>query len=169
MKEIALYACEVAEGAIGAAFIQQLASIIGANVAASGSKVGHHSLGGSWDLAVQTGAVTTPLLIDPEVVAHYVGILADSQLSPTSNANSADYDAVLAGLMASNSLLNSVAHSSNYWTIFDTAFGSNYKQTLAALLQQQWQAGDFSSLPTIQVLDSGMGLGQPHTFLNISP
>ena len=29
----------------------------------------------AWDLAVQTGAVTTPLLIDPEAIANYHGVL----------------------------------------------------------------------------------------------
>ncbi|MFN7715480.1 MAG: DUF4347 domain-containing protein, partial [Pseudanabaenaceae cyanobacterium] len=75
VTEIALYACEVAADATGQDFVRQLAAVTGANVAASASKVGNSALGGSWDLAVQTGAVTTPLLIDPEAVANYQGIL----------------------------------------------------------------------------------------------
>ncbi len=50
--------------------------------------------------------------------------------------------------------LNTVAQSPDYWTILDHAFGANYNKTLATTLQQQWQAGDFSALPTIQILDS---------------
>ena len=50
--------------------------------------------------------------------------------------------------------LNVVAQSPDYWTILDTVFGANYDQSLATTLQQQWQAGDFSTLPTIQILSS---------------
>ena len=50
--------------------------------------------------------------------------------------------------------LNAVAQSPDYWTIFDTVFGSNYNSTLATTLQQQWQTGDFGALPTIEILSS---------------
>lgn len=50
--------------------------------------------------------------------------------------------------------LNAVAQSPDYWTILDTAFGTNYNSTLATTLQQQWQTGDFSALPTIEILSS---------------
>jgi hypothetical protein len=50
--------------------------------------------------------------------------------------------------------LNAVAQSPDYWTILNTAFGINYNTTLAATLQQQWQTGDFSALPPIQILSS---------------
>jgi hypothetical protein len=50
--------------------------------------------------------------------------------------------------------LNAVAQSPDYWTILNTVFGTNYNSTLATTLQQQWQAGDFSALPTIEILSS---------------
>ncbi len=77
VTEISLYACDVAASATGQEFVHQLAAITGANVAASVSKVGHSALGGTWNLAVQTGAVTTPLLIDAETLGNYVGVLPE--------------------------------------------------------------------------------------------
>jgi hypothetical protein len=50
--------------------------------------------------------------------------------------------------------LNAVAQSPDYWTILNTAFGANYNQTLAQTLQSQWQAGDFSALPPVEILSS---------------
>ncbi|MFN5855906.1 MAG: DUF4347 domain-containing protein, partial [Pseudanabaenaceae cyanobacterium] len=79
VTEIALYSCEVAAGAAGQQFIRELAAITGANVAASASKVGHSDLGGTWDLAVQTGAITMPLLIENEALVNYTGLLGDTQ------------------------------------------------------------------------------------------
>jgi hypothetical protein len=59
-------------------------------------------------------------------------------------------------------LLNAVAQSPDYWVILDSVFGSNYNSTLAASLQQQWQAREFEGLPKIEILDgevSGHGNG----------
>jgi hypothetical protein len=75
VDEISLYACEVASGATGRDFVKQLAVVTGASVAAATTKVGNRDLGGTWSLAVQTGAVTTPLMIENDVLASYAGIL----------------------------------------------------------------------------------------------
>ncbi|MEA5579089.1 cadherin-like domain-containing protein [Anabaena sp. UHCC 0451] len=40
------------------------------------------------------------------------------------------------------------------WNLFDTAFGTQYDRTVAVTLRSQWQAGDFSQLPQIEILDS---------------
>ncbi|MBD2445549.1 DUF4347 domain-containing protein, partial [Dolichospermum sp. FACHB-1091] len=75
VDEISLYACEVASGATGRDFVKQLAVVTGARVAAATTKVGNYALGGTWSLAVQTGAVTTPLMIENNVLANYAGVL----------------------------------------------------------------------------------------------
>jgi hypothetical protein len=64
VEEISLYACEVASGATGGDFVKQLAVVTGARVAAATTKVGNRALGGTWSLAVQTGAIATPLMIE---------------------------------------------------------------------------------------------------------
>lgn len=52
IEEIALYACEAANGEQGTSFILDLSDATGATVAASATKVGSSDLGGTWDLVV---------------------------------------------------------------------------------------------------------------------
>jgi len=42
----------------------------------------------------------------------------------------------------------------NFWNLFDSAFVKQYNHTVAATLRSQWQAGDFSQLPKIEVISS---------------
>ena len=79
LNEISLYACEVALGVTGRDFVKQLAVVTGAKVAAATTKVGNSTLGGTWNLAVQTGMVATPLAIANDVLANYTGLLAATQ------------------------------------------------------------------------------------------
>jgi uncharacterized repeat protein (TIGR01451 family) len=48
--------------------------------------------------------------------------------------------------------LTSFANLSNFWSLFDTAFGSSYDSATAATFKSQWQNQDFSQLPTIEVI-----------------
>jgi len=75
--EILLYGCSVAAGAAGAAFVNQLESVLGATIAASSTPVGNAARGGNWELDVKTGAVAAPLAFQPEVLACYAGVLLD--------------------------------------------------------------------------------------------
>ncbi|MCM0593060.1 MAG: Calx-beta domain-containing protein [Gloeotrichia echinulata DEX184] len=40
----------------------------------------------------------------------------------------------------------------NFWNLFETAFGTEYNHTVAANLRSQWQAGDFSQFPKVEVI-----------------
>ncbi|XHR85236.1 MAG: beta strand repeat-containing protein [Gloeotrichia echinulata GP01] len=40
----------------------------------------------------------------------------------------------------------------NFWNLFETAFGTQYNHTVAANLRSQWQAGDFSQFPKVEVI-----------------
>ncbi|MBK1990921.1 hypothetical protein A0J48_026000, partial [Sphaerospermopsis aphanizomenoides BCCUSP55] len=44
----------------------------------------------------------------------------------------------------------------NFWQVFDTAFGTQYDHSAAEILRLQWQAGDFSQLPEIEIIDSSI-------------
>ena len=57
--DILLYGCEVAKGAIGQEFIEQLSLLTGADVAASTTLTGAPELGGDWMLDAQIGAIQT--------------------------------------------------------------------------------------------------------------
>ena len=60
--DLMLYGCKVGESAQGQAFIYQLASITGADVAASADDTGAASLGGNWTLERSIGSIETTAL-----------------------------------------------------------------------------------------------------------
>jgi len=57
-------------------------------------------------------------------------------------------------LLLAQQQLQGFAQSENFWTVFDSVFGTEYDRAQAEVIQQAWQASDFSQLPEIQVLDS---------------
>ena len=83
VQEIALYACEVASGATGADFVNLLANVTGASVAASVSKVGNSALGGTWDLGVTVGATIAPMM-STDILADYRNVLPETVIFSTS-------------------------------------------------------------------------------------
>ncbi len=52
--------------------------------------------------------------------------------------------------------LSNFAGSENFWQFFDRLFGNTYNPTAAENIRRQWEKSNFSSLPPIRVLDSGM-------------
>ena len=50
--------------------------------------------------------------------------------------------------------LTSFANLSNFWSLFNTAFGSSYDFATAASFRSQWQGGNFSQFPQIEVVSS---------------
>lgn len=63
--------------------------------------------------------------------------------------------------MTTSSLLASVydqltdfANLSNFWSLFNTAFGSSYDSAKAATFQYQWQNHNFSQFPQIEVVSN---------------
>ena len=50
--------------------------------------------------------------------------------------------------------LTSFANLSNFWSLFNTAFGSSYDSATAATLRSQWQSGNFSQFPQIEIVSS---------------
>ena len=70
--DLMLYGCDVGQGDKGQAFLDQLAAITGADVAASADDTGAVALGGNWTLERSSGAVETAAL----AVDSYEGVLA---------------------------------------------------------------------------------------------
>ncbi|MEG3436087.1 choice-of-anchor L domain-containing protein [Pannus brasiliensis CCIBt3594] len=54
--------------------------------------------------------------------------------------------------------LGNFADAENFWTLFETIYGTQYNSSIAHSLQSQWQSGDFTQLPNIEVI-SGNVLG----------
>jgi serralysin len=44
----------------------------------------------------------------------------------------------------------------NFWNLFDTVFGTQCDRTTAVTLHSQWQAGNFSQLPKIEIISSNI-------------
>jgi Domain of unknown function (DUF4347)/Bacterial Ig domain len=72
--DILLFGCDVAAGSLGRSFVQVLADLSGADVAASEDLTGSRALGGDWDLEVQTGAIGSVALFQAEQ-SDYEGVL----------------------------------------------------------------------------------------------
>ena len=67
--DILIYGCEVAQDEVGEQFVQELADLTGADVAASDDLTGHESLGGDWHFEVTVGTIEAGNVFS-EVVQH---------------------------------------------------------------------------------------------------
>ncbi len=74
--DLLLYGCDVAQDAVGQHFVQQVASLTGADVAASTDLTGSAALGGNWDLEFSTGSIETSEFLSPWAQAAYQHVLA---------------------------------------------------------------------------------------------
>ncbi len=129
--DILLYGCDVAQGAAGQAFINLLAATTGADVAASSDLTGSQSLGGNWNLEVQTGAIEAASIVAP----NYLGTLANPVITglPTSltytengagiqlgTANTLISDADAPANLNTGSILLEVSANAGYSSASDT-------------------------------------------------
>ncbi|MGI9212497.1 MAG: DUF4347 domain-containing protein, partial [Methylococcaceae bacterium] len=71
--DVLLYGCDVAQGDSGQAFVQKIASLTGADVAASDDITGKH---GDWNLEYTTGTITASSGFDPALLDSYQGDLS---------------------------------------------------------------------------------------------
>jgi uncharacterized repeat protein (TIGR01451 family) len=79
--DILLYGCQVALGEVGDRFIQYLADLTQANIAASTTTVGSAALGGNWQLDKWIGRVTSSPAFAPAALEAYPGVLASTVIS----------------------------------------------------------------------------------------
>jgi len=122
--EILLYACNVANGTTGQAFVNNLHDVTGINIAASIDKTGNANLGANWNLEYNTGTSTPSLALLPSVLADY-----QYKLATLTVLNTLDSGA--------NSLRNQIAAATAGDTIvFDTTgvFATAQTITLASTL-----------------------------------
>ena len=75
--DVLLYGCDVAKGSSGIQFINHLAQVTGADVAASNDLTGAASLGGNWTLEASTGHIETGIL------SSTMGVLLPTGATPT--------------------------------------------------------------------------------------
>lgn len=83
--DLLLYGCDVAQGDVGQAFIQQLSTATGADVAASVDLTGNTALGGDWVLEAATGEIETNVAIAASTQQNYNHILRCIGLSASTD------------------------------------------------------------------------------------
>ncbi|WP_374089091.1 cadherin-like domain-containing protein [Methylomicrobium lacus] len=98
--DILLYGCDVAQGDVGQAFIEQLAQLTGADVAGSTDSTGAAALGGDWQLEAQTGTIEAESM-QPD----YNGILLEVTGTPNDDMlEGSEADDTLYGLGGNDQL-----------------------------------------------------------------
>nr|WP_267874737.1 DUF4347 domain-containing protein [Massilia glaciei] len=78
--ELLLYGCEAGNGAEGRAFLEALAGMTGAVVAASSDATGGAARGGDWELEISTGTVTAGAAFDAAALAGYEHLLVTTSV-----------------------------------------------------------------------------------------
>lgn len=73
--DILLYSCDTGKGQTGQNFIARLASLSGADVAASTDLTGGSTTAGDWDLEVQVGEINTAIVLNHTARERYTGTL----------------------------------------------------------------------------------------------
>ncbi|NYZ68174.1 DUF4347 domain-containing protein, partial [Endozoicomonas sp. SM1973] len=86
--DILLYGCDVGRGAAGEAFVQALAGLTNADIAASTDDTGNSDLSGDWDLEYNTGNITTDTPFSETALAAYDYLFA----LPISSDQTTNYD-----------------------------------------------------------------------------
>ena len=82
--DLLLYGCNVADGETGLQFINQLAKLTNADVAASNDLTGSAWLGGNWTLDASTGAIEAALPLTTTAINSYANVLVDDYAANTS-------------------------------------------------------------------------------------
>jgi hypothetical protein len=123
--DIVVYGCEVAEGAEVQRFINSLATLTGADVAASDDLTGNPAQGGDWVLEYQTGWIEAPSLNNPWRTSSWQGVLATYTVTNTNDSG--------AGSLR-QAILNANANAGADVIDFNIAGTGTHTITLASLL-----------------------------------
>ncbi|MCT7960590.1 DUF4347 domain-containing protein [Laspinema sp. D1] len=75
--DILLYGCNVGTSDAGITFLQKLAALTGADIAASDDLTGSAKLNGNWTLEVSQGNIETPVPFQSEAIAGYNALLPE--------------------------------------------------------------------------------------------
>ncbi len=87
--DLLLYGCNIASTADGQSFLQELAALTGADVAASSDETGHASLGGDWELEYSTGSIEADSAVDAEEMDLWDDLLAITANGTATSAQTA--------------------------------------------------------------------------------
>ena len=93
--DILIYGCDLAASEAGQSLVNNIASLTGADVAASNDLTGNASLGGDWDLEYRTGNVETAVAVGATAQAEYQAVLDTIQVNTTSATGVGSLDAAI--------------------------------------------------------------------------
>ncbi|MBY6263424.1 DUF4347 domain-containing protein, partial [Azospirillum sp. 412522] len=134
--DILLYGCDVAGGVEGTAFIDRLATLTGADVAASTDATGSTAVGGDWVLEASTGSIEA----SPVGIEDYGHLLALSNETLTFLATNANLWSNGAGFSVSKEIDTLVFHNNDISvsgnptaTIGGTTLGVDYAATVSGV------------------------------------
>lgn len=81
--DILFYGCDVAAGAAGQSFIEELSELADADIAASDDTTGHESFGGDWDLEFVHGDISSEVIASQTLQEAWESTLAAPALNST--------------------------------------------------------------------------------------
>ncbi len=99
--DLLLYACNLAQGEVGAQFVSNLAALTGADVAASDDRTG---AGGDWQLEITAGQVQTTFLVAAEAAASYEHALATWTVTTGSDNGAGSLRVVIASATSGDTI-----------------------------------------------------------------
>ncbi|HLF95665.1 MAG TPA: DUF4347 domain-containing protein, partial [Methylococcaceae bacterium] len=103
--DLLLYGCEVAQGEIGQAFIEQLSQYTGADIAASNDLTGSALLGGDWVLEQSVGQIETDIPLNDIAKQSYEALLATfTGTAGNDSLSGGDENDLLRGLSGNDTL-----------------------------------------------------------------
>jgi outer membrane lipoprotein-sorting protein len=125
--DILLYGCDIGAGAGGLGLVQTLASVTGADVAASDDTTGYAGRGGDWQLEMRTGAIEADVVFSTAFQQSWQGTLVITTGATTSAATTtAQTSLTFSHTVASGAdriLVVSVAISDNNTSINSVTYG----------------------------------------------
>ncbi|WP_071516815.1 DUF4347 domain-containing protein [Geitlerinema sp. PCC 9228] len=127
--DILLYGCRVADTTNQISFLQDLADLTKANIAASTSITGDANQGGNWNLEFEIGCVSSPLAMTAATRRRYTGVLIALDVNTTEDENDGDADTG-AGLSLRDAILIANNNPDRDYTIELTG-GETYNLSLS--------------------------------------
>lgn len=145
-----LWSCQTGEGERGAAFVEGLARMTGAAVAASTGLVGAAARGGAWELdAMSAGAsiqaAEIPVPLHANGVAAFQGVMAVKISTIATDTGSKSNDFITSDTTLTVTGTATAANDSVTVTI--SGGTTNLSQTVTANSGSTWTTVDFSALP----------------------
>ncbi len=94
--DILLYGCDLSSGDKGLSLIQQLATLTGADIAASEDTTGHRDRGGNWILEHSTGSIESSSIVTERIQNDWIGALELIAVTTTSDTVDGDTSSITA-------------------------------------------------------------------------